>query len=214
MFRELFDPIIADYHAIEPGTVRHGVDPRKAYADPLDDPSNQLKPLDPDGVVVLSSRIRLARNLCGYNLPPHMSRREREAVEAEVVRACRALPWPLRGACLRLAELDETERADLERRHLLFHGRDRYMQVAGITADWPLGRGVFLAANCEVMVWVNEEDHLRVIALCSGGNLARTHDLVRAAMQSLERVLWFSWSDRLGYITNCPTNLGTGSAPA
>ena len=88
------------------------------------------------------------------------------------------------------------------------------MQVAGITADWPLGRGVFLAANCEVMVWVNEEDHLRVIALCSGGNLARTHDLVRAAMQSLERVLWFSWSDRLGYITNCPTNLGTGSAPA
>ncbi|MEJ8567031.1 hypothetical protein [Elongatibacter sediminis] len=154
----------------------------------------------------MSSRIRLARNIEGFHFPSAMERTERCEVLRVVADVLRDVPgrlYPLN----RLAP--EHERA-LRRTKMLFDNRDRFMASAGILDDWPEGRAVFVAADGRAGVWINEEDHLRVFAITCGYDMASAADAVSGLLEVIEQRLTFAFSRRLGFLTSCPGNLGTG----
>ncbi len=161
-----------------------------------------------DGVV--STRIRVARNLAGHALPAGLDRDERRAVEAALVDALRSLPGDLAGTHHRLVDLSPDERRGLIGDHLLFKDGDRFLEAAGITRDWPDGRGIFLSDDRRLVAWVNEEDHLRLISMQDGGDLGEVADRLGRAHAHLAARLEFASDPRLGRLASCPSNLGTG----
>merc|ERR1712240_256474 len=93
--------------------------------------------------------------------------------------------------------------------HFLFNDSDRFLRAASGYDDWPTGRGIFHNQNKTFLVWVNEEDHLRLISMQPGGDLGEIYRRLVTAAGEIEKQLPFSHHDRLGFLTFCPTNLGT-----
>jgi protein-arginine kinase len=93
--------------------------------------------------------------------------------------------------------------------HLLFEIDDRFLESAGISRDLPSGRGVFISNDGQFMIWLNEEDHLRIMSLTPGSNLISTFNKVAKAIKILEKKLTFAFDKELGYLSSCPTNIGT-----
>lgn len=151
--------------------------------------------------VVLSSRIRLARNL--ENTPfPHVLSPE-AAVEVEqllvsAIKSARVEGGPLE--YFSLIQLSPVERQVLIEKHL----------ISPALVNQPQGRGVALAHDHRVAVMVNEEDHLRLQVLLPGNQLLETYRLASAVDDALEEHLDFAYREAQGYVTACPTNVGTG----
>jgi len=93
--------------------------------------------------------------------------------------------------------------------HFLFKEGDRFLQAANASRFWPTGRGIFHNNKKTFLVWCNEEDHLRLISMQQGGNLGEVYKRLVTAVNDVEKRLPFSHHDRLGFLTFCPTNLGT-----
>lgn len=74
---------------------------------------------------------------------------------------------------------------------------------------WPSGRGIYHNDNKTFLVWCNEEDHLRIISMQKGGDLGEVYRRLVTAVNDIEKRIPFSHNDRLGFLTFCPTNLGT-----
>ncbi len=172
--------------------------------------------LDPTGAYIHSTRIRLARNLRGYRLMPAITTPELLAVEQRAQDAFAMLPADLAGhyCSVPALEMDAASATSVPNAvHIHapgFDGRDRFQRAAGITRSWPEGRGVFLNREHSLQVWVNEEDHLRLISIEPGGDMAAAYARLQRAHTVLERSLPFQYSPRYGYLTACPSNLGTG----
>jgi len=202
VFWGLFGPIIAEYHNIE------NVD---SLAHPQD---MTIKPGQFTGAElyrdrVISTRARVGRNLDGFALTPGMSLDERLEVERRVVDALSKLPDDLAGTYHSLADLDEETRNKLIEDHVLFKQGDRFLESAGVNRDWPAGRGIFLSNDKKFIVWVNEEDHLRIISLEQGGDLLSVYSRLVRAISEIEKNVPFAYTQQLGYLSSCPTNLGT-----
>ena len=75
--------------------------------------------------------------------------------------------------------------------------------------DWPEGRGIFYNSDITFLVWVSEEDQLRIISMQRGSDIKGVFDRLSRACATLEKKIKFAHNDHLGYITSCPTNLGT-----
>ena len=90
-----------------------------------------------------------------------------------------------------------------------FREGDRYLEACGLNRDWPSGRGIFHNNDKTFLVWVNEEDQLRIISMQPGADIAAVFDRLSRAAAAIEKVAEFAHNDHLGYITSCPTNLGT-----
>ena len=75
--------------------------------------------------------------------------------------------------------------------------------------DWPSGRGIFNNDAKTFLVWVNEEDQLRIISMQKGAGILEVFDRLCRAAKIIETVCKFAHDEHLGYITSCPTNLGT-----
>ena len=86
---------------------------------------------------------------------------------------------------------------------------DRFLEACGCNRDWPSGRGIFHNAEKTFLVWVNEEDQLRIISMQKGADIGAVFERLSKAVAHIESVAKFSHDDHLGYITSCPTNLGT-----
>ncbi|XOB98079.1 phosphagen kinase [Deinococcota bacterium DY0809b] len=200
LFAPLFDPIIADYH---------GFGPENRHQSDLDPARLNAPNPDPEGRYVVSTRIRVARNLCCFPFGSALTRRERRIVEATVVRALEDLQGELAGSYHPLYEMDETTKERLIHDHFLFKEGDRFLEAAGLNRDWPDARGIFHNPGKTFLVWVNEEDQLRIISMEPGSDLQRVFARLARALAELERRLAFAHSERLGYLTSCPTNLGT-----
>lgn len=197
-FAPLFDPIIREYHNLET-RVRHCED----YTLPA------LTNPDPEGRYILSSRIRVARNLASIPFTPNMDLADRLKVLDLAREACSGLPRPLAGAFFCYTDLD---RAALDRKikqKLAFPRGDRFQEAAGINRDFPAGRGIFLSQDNGFRVWVNEEDHFRIMAQQAGPDLAEVFCRLASGLDHLSRVLAFSRDSDLGYLNACPTNIGT-----
>lgn len=150
--------------------------------------------------IVLMTRIRLARNLAGHPFPGWA----REAQRAEVFAACRdavaAAAAMKRSAAAAVPEMTELEKQMLVERHLISR------ELSGSAA----GSGVVINKDQTVSVMINEEDHLRIQVLRSGFQLKKAWNAINALDTELEGRLDYAFSSKLGYLTACPTNLGTG----
>merc|ERR1712154_497011 len=94
--------------------------------------------------------------------------------------------------------------------HFLFKKGDRFLESAGINNFWPNGRGIFFNTNKTFLVWVNEEDQLRIISMEQGANIKSVFGRLQKAVNAINEKLQFSYKEKLGYLTACPTNIGCG----
>lgn len=154
----------------------------------------------PHAEMVLSTRIRLARNL--RDVPfTHRAREEQlQGVLASVSSAASRSRAFSNGLMLRMHECTPNERQVLVERHLVSHE----------LGDGARPRGILIAADDRLSLMINEEDHLRLQAMTPGFQLAESWGLADAADDELEPSLDFAFSDEIGYLTSCPTNAGTG----
>ncbi len=160
----------------------------------------------PDADVVVSCRVRLARNLEGY---PFVLRLEPEKAQ-EICERLRPL--------LESQDIDgETIWVDMQDAPTILRLllRERYLVSRDLAPTDPQlsarpGRAVAFGANETVSVMVNEEDHLRLQSLASGLALREAWDKLRGLDTSLEQEIGFAHTESLGYLTGCPTNVGTG----
>ena len=74
----------------------------------------------------------------------------------------------------------------------------------------PLNRGIFINRSRNFVVWVNEEDHVRIISIEKGSNVKQVYKRLVTGIQLLEKTLKFVFHEKFGYLTFCPTNIGTG----
>lgn len=200
VFAPLLDPIIAEYHGFPAdGTHRRDFDPAK-----LDMPD-----LDPEGKYIVSTRVRVGRNLAGFPFAPAISKEQRDEVERRVVAALGSLTGDLAGTYYPLTGMSDEVRERLIADHFLFKQGDRFLESAGANRDWPAGRGIFHSADKTFLVWVNEEDQLRIISMQKGGDLRAVFDRLARAVNAIEAQLPFAVHDRYGCLSSCPTNLGT-----
>ena len=200
-FSALFDPIIAEYHSF-PSDSKHRGD-----IQPLD--SLTIPNLDPDNAQILSTRIRVARNIEGIAFPPAITASARLELEKRIVRVLTNLKGDFAGSYYSLANMPEETQEQLTQSHFLFKKGDRFLESAGVNRDWPNGRGIFYTSDKTFLVWVNEEDHLRIISMQQGGRLADVYERLRQGLEKINEQLPFARSQRLGYLSSCPTNLGT-----
>ncbi|BCS97246.1 hypothetical protein DSLASN_28780 [Desulfoluna limicola] len=198
LFAPLLDPVLLDYHGSS------GPHPAPDFSlDALPELSREAQEN------ILSTRVRVGRNLAGYPLGPAISSAERREVETRIKEALAHLPDAIQGAYHSLSEMNQTRRQDLVARHLLFKSEDRFLTSAGLMRDWPDARGIFLSRDEAFSVWVNEEDQLRIIAMKKGGDVTAVFRLLTEGVSALSRHLDFLTDPRLGFLTSCPTNLGT-----
>ena len=200
-FSPLFDKIIEDYHGYPPdGLHRSNLD--LAALPPME-------PIDPRGEAILSTRIRVARNLEGFSFAPAVTDADRARIEQEIIRALQSLEGELGGIYYPLGSMDEETSARLTREHFLFKKGDRFLESAGVNRNWPDNRGIFHSQDKRFLVWVNEEDELRIISMQFDGDLREVFARLVRAINAIESKIRFAFSDHLGYLTSCPTNLGT-----
>jgi len=199
-FAELFDPIIADYH---------GFAKSENHRSNLNTDDFIAADLDPAQDYIVSTRIRVGRNLAGYPLGPAISAEQRQQIETEVSSLLKNLKGGLSGKYYALTELDDMDRERLVADHFLFKAGDRFLEAAGLNRDWPEGRGIYHNRDKTFLVWINEEDHLRIISMLPGGDIKAVFARLVAALTEFESRLAFSQNPHLGYISSCPTNLGT-----
>ena len=93
--------------------------------------------------------------------------------------------------------------------HFLFKEGDRFLDACNLNRNWPEGRGIFHNNEKTFLVWVNEEDQLRIISMQQGADIGAVFTRLSKAAAHIESVAAFANNNKLGYITSCPTNLGT-----
>ncbi len=157
----------------------------------------------PNAGIVISSRIRVARNLAGIPFPhllgPEMSKnvvcKVREAIENKD-EAGSLGNMELSG----LEELDPLERQILVDKHLISPDLLQNFE----------SKAVAIRDDEVVSIMVNEEDHLRIQCLLSGLQLKEAWDITGKVDDGLEKKLRYAFSEKYGFLTSCPTNVGTG----
>ncbi len=200
LFDKLFDPIIKDYH----GFGKEDKHTSNLNPDDLNAPNP-----DPDGEFIVSTRIRVGRNMDNMPLGPAISKEQRDKVEASVVEGLSTLDGELKGDYFPLLGMSKEIQDDLIKDHFLFKEGDRFLDAVGLNKNWPEGRGIYHNSDKTFLVWVNEEDQLRIISMQQGGDIKEVFSRLVSAIKSIETKVPFSYSEHLGYITSCPTNLGT-----
>jgi arginine kinase len=118
-----------------------------------------------DAAMVVSTRIRVGRNLDGYPLGPGVTKEQRLEIMQKVVDACNKFEGNLKGKFYPLEGMSESDREALVADHFLFKRGDRFLEACNLNRDWPSGRGIFHNDDKTFLVWVNEEDQLRIISM-------------------------------------------------
>jgi protein arginine kinase len=159
----------------------------------------------PKGSIVLSTRIRLARNLQGYSFSQRARDADRNAVLTRVGEAAAASECLGASVPFRLDQMERADRQLLHERHLVSK------ELAGLDREATRPRpGAALLVQTPIGVMVNEEDHLRLHGMRSGFALEDAYAQLEAADAELGRLLPFAFHPEFGYLTSCPTNAGTG----
>lgn len=199
-FALLFDPIIKEYHDFS-NTEMHisNLNPDNLYA-PNPDIENKY---------IISTRIRVGRNFANIPLGPAISNEQREKVEKDASKTLLGLEGKLKGKYYPLSGMNKEIQNQLISDHFLFKAGDRFLEKAGLNRDWPKSRGIFHNIEKTFLVWINEEDQLRIISMQEGGDIKEVFERLVTAIKKIEEEIEFSYDKHLGYITSCPTNLGT-----
>jgi len=169
-------------------------------SDLADNTGEWLRGTGAESDIVISSRIRLARNVARF---PFLSRanikqkRELEEIVRDKIKEAE-ITADLR--YINLADIDPVDRLFLVERHLISR------EHAGGEGE----RGVAFGKSETISLMVNEEDHLRIQVIRSGFELKEAWKTIDEVDNKLEKRLSYAYSSRFGYLTACPTNVGTG----
>lgn len=156
----------------------------------------RLRPEEIDSIVT-STRIRLARNIATYPFPSKLDKKQAE----EIVRSVRYELNHLQPFTMYdIGELGDDEAKLLQERHLISPALIRNRSISS----------VFITANKEISVMVNEEDHLREQYITRGLRLNEAYERLGKIDDALDKALTFAYDEKFGYLTVCPSNLGTG----
>lgn len=211
VFKDLYYPIIKDWHGYDAETQTHPVDldaSKLVFSDEQKEVFNKF---------VVSTRIRAARNVSGFSLPTGATDEDRAGVENVLKQAFNGLEGELAGTYYELGGLTEEQTNFLLSKGFLFQipSARNLLTGAGAARSWPNNRGIFHNEAQTALAWVNEEDHCRIISMESGGNIpsvfarfcALSEALAKSAAANNTKLMW---SEKLGFMGTCPSNLGTG----
>ncbi|MFH2061183.1 MAG: phosphagen kinase [Pseudomonadota bacterium] len=197
-FAPLLEPIIREYHSFLSGQV-HQSDLKPIHLSNLDHAQDHI----------LSTRIRVARNLYGFNFPCHMNLLQRRRVETIIIKALNTLEGNLKGTYISLEREDQHRINELKKQGLVFERGDRFQDAAGINSDFPKSRGAFFSQDRCFRVWINEEDHLRIISQEKSADIAGVFNRLSQGLTALRQTLEYAFNHGYGYLNSCPTNIGT-----
>lgn len=152
----------------------------------------------PEWDVTVSTRIRLARNLPDLPFPASMNATHRSALVERVRAALQDSEWGF--SYLDMASMPESAALSLAERHLISPEFARREE----------GSGLLLSQDESVSIMLCEEDHLRIQVLYAGMQLEQAYQTAQKIDALLDSHLHFAYDQRLGYLTQCPSNLGTG----
>lgn len=156
----------------------------------------------PQADIILTSRIRLARNLRDFLFPTVFTNEEANEVLRKVENIMPLLNiHPLQDAeLLKMDLLQQLQKQVLVEKHL----------ISPNLAEQSIGGACILSPNEEVSIMINEEDHIRIQCILSGLQLQEALELANAVDDQLEEHLDYAFNEVQGYLTSCPTNVGTG----
>lgn len=163
-------------------------------------PGQWLQGEGPHGKIVVSSRIRLARNLRDRPFPGWAKKAERLQILGEINDHVTAIPAMHGGFATPLQDLGALQKQILVERHL----------VSREHASKSAGSAVAISPDQQLSIMINEEDHLRMQSLLPGLQLHEAYRINNEADLFLEDRLPYAFHPELGYLTACPTNVGTG----
>jgi len=175
-----------------------------------------------DKEYVRSCRIRTGRSIRGLGLPTSCTRAERREVENIFKTVVSRWTGDLKGVYRSLCDMEDSEIEKWIDEHLLYDKPVSPLLISsGMARDWPDGRGFFVNEAKTLVIWVNEEDHCRIVSMQQGDQGTGGHDMVKVferfctAIDSVEAEMKkdgyeYMYSPHLGYILTCPSNLGTG----
>ncbi len=156
----------------------------------------------PEADIVVSSRIRLARNLTAVPFPNRQSKEQADRVIEQVAAAVERFnrDGPMHLTVYRLRDLTPLERRVLVEKHLI---SPQHLQSADTGA-------VVVSQDETLSIMINEEDHLRLQVILSGLQLEPAWEAASRLDDALAETLDFAFREDVGYLTACPTNVGTG----
>ncbi|HIP40523.1 MAG TPA: arginine kinase [Desulfocapsa sulfexigens] len=209
-FKVLFQPVIESYHS------GYSLDKDKHVTD-LDVTNIKTDLSEQARNKVISTRIRVARNLDFFPLNPGGTQQSRLEIIKLVETAVQTLEGDLKGEFYRHTTMTPDQTQNLIDEHFLFKGKDKMQAASGHHEYWPIGRGIYLSKSKEFILWVNEGDHLRIISMEQGGDVKGVFERLGRGIDAIENGLKkitrrdsiFMFDDVLGMITCCPSNLGT-----
>jgi len=209
-FKDVFDEVIYGWHGYTPDQ-KHKIDIDPSHIKMSDE---QKAKFDKH---VISTRIRAGRSIRGLPLPPATNRIDRNTVERLVSSGLKGMTGELKGTYYPLGGMTPAQEQQLIDDHFLFQKPTarNVLSNAGAARDWPMGRGIFHNDAKNFLVWVNEEDHMRVISMQKGGNVYEVFKRFSNAITEVQGSIakegyTYMYNDHLGNICACPSNLGTG----
>jgi protein arginine kinase len=159
-----------------------------------------LRGSGPDSDIVVSSRVRLARNLADYPFIRRCTGLDRAAIEKTLREKIDQVPGLHDASYIDVNSLDEVDRQFLVERQLI--SREH--------AESDGARGVIIDSREQFSLMINEEDHLRIQVMHSGLDLHCAWEEINRMDDLIEEHITYAFHDRFGYLTACPTNVGTG----
>jgi protein arginine kinase len=154
----------------------------------------------PQANIVFSSRVRLARNLSQYKFVSCSTAEDLVAVLSEFREAAKIVPQLRQGTLIDISKLNQVDRSFLLERHLL-------SPALAVAKKSP---GLYVAGDEMISAMINEEDHIRLQVIKSGLQLRQTWQIIDGIDDDLSDSVPYAYSDQYGYLTACPTNVGTG----
>jgi len=168
--------------------------------DLLNHTSEWLKGTGPNSDIVISSRIRLARNLSKYPFPHWASKTQLDEVLNDIKAAVSKIDMLKSSTLFILGDMDSIDKQFLVERHLMSIEHTQKTEKKALLVD-----------DEEIIaLMINEEDHLRVQLMQSGFNLFEAWSIINRLDDELAKALDYAYLDDFGYLTACPTNTGTG----
>lgn len=161
-----------------------------------------MKGEGPDSDIVISSRVRIARNLAGYPFPMLATKSQSEEVLAKIAGLHGSNEIEVWGPfeLISLSELADLDKKVLVEKHL----------ISPNLANESQNGAVFLNDEESISIMVNEEDHLRIQVLSSGFQISEAWAIANQVDDGYEKLLEYAFDEKRGFLTSCPTNVGTG----
>lgn len=210
-FSGVFDKVVNSYHNMDVSKNEASEEKYEKVTLP------KLK----DAKAIVSTRIRTARNLKKFPFTVNMTKKQRLGLESTMKKVFETFEGDLKGAYHPMVGMKEEERKDLVDKHYLYINDDPTLELVGCYSDWPQGRGIFINNEDSrkkvgvFIIWVGEEDQLRIMAMAKGSDVQAVWDLFYSGVEAVHKAVKdlgddFVFDKKRGYLSSCPTNIGTG----